>query len=272
MLYNVSEMSERLGDLRKPNGITKYTLQQLSDEIKEETKVYISPTQLGKYEDNEIEESMNVNNLLALAKFYGVTINFLLGFDEGATHEINDIHEKTGLEPDAIEVLLQKRAVFSNHKASRGQKEYYKRLNIKKELYTLSFLIKKSTIEDTEYVGLHSKFSPTTQLLLGLHDYLFSEYSSELSKYVLNAETGERVESPVPPTIVVDMYSKITHNTHTVPIKLEDLRQIHWGQIYSAIFRLDFYLNDKEGEYNNHVQNKHKGSGKANGKHNPTNQ
>ena len=76
LLYDTVKLSEKLEDLRKEK---KYTLKTLSKQIEEKTGVYISHSQLGKYENTEIAERININNLLAMAYFYDVSLEYLLG-------------------------------------------------------------------------------------------------------------------------------------------------------------------------------------------------
>ena len=79
ILYDKKVLSERIEDLRKGDGKKKYTLTTLSNDIEKKTGVSISHTQLGKYENVDLMERPNINYLLAIANFYNVSIDYLLG-------------------------------------------------------------------------------------------------------------------------------------------------------------------------------------------------
>ena len=87
-------IQERLKDLRVERGLT---LEQLSAETS------ISKSALGKYEADDFKD-ISPFSMVALAKFYGVSTDYLLGLTEQKNHpntELNALH----LGDDAIEVL-----------------------------------------------------------------------------------------------------------------------------------------------------------------------
>ena len=87
-------IQERLKDLRVERGLT---LEQLSAETG------ISKSALGKYEADDFKD-ISPFSMVALAKFYGVTTDYLLGLTEQKNHpntELDALH----LGDDAIEVL-----------------------------------------------------------------------------------------------------------------------------------------------------------------------
>ena len=87
-------IQERLKDLRVECGLT---LEQLSAETG------ISRSALGKYEADDFKD-ISPFSLVALAKFYGVSTDYLLGLTERKNHpstELDALH----LDDDAIEVL-----------------------------------------------------------------------------------------------------------------------------------------------------------------------
>ena len=87
-------IQERLKDLRVERGLT---LEQLSAETG------ISKSALGKYEADDFKD-ISPFSLVALAKFYGVSTDYLLGLTEQKNHpntELDALH----LGDDAIEVL-----------------------------------------------------------------------------------------------------------------------------------------------------------------------
>ena len=87
-------IQERLKDLRVERGLT---LEQLSAETN------ISKSALGKYEADDFKD-ISPFSMVALAKFYGVSTDYLLGLTEQKNHpntELDALH----LGDDAIEVL-----------------------------------------------------------------------------------------------------------------------------------------------------------------------
>lgn len=111
MGYDREKVAERLADLRSERGLS---LNKLSEAIKEKTGVYISGPQLQKYENTEriskgkvekITDIMNVENAIALADFYGVSYDYILGQSDARKRENHDIVEETGLSEKAIEKL-----------------------------------------------------------------------------------------------------------------------------------------------------------------------
>lgn len=87
-------IQERLKDLRVERGLT---LEQLSAETG------ISKSALGKYEADDFKD-ISPSSMVELAKFYGVSTDYLLGLTEQKNHpntELDALH----LGDDAIEVL-----------------------------------------------------------------------------------------------------------------------------------------------------------------------
>ena len=87
-------IQERLKDLRVERGLT---LEQLSAETS------ISKSALGKYEADDFKD-ISPFSMVALAKFYGVSTDYLLGLTEQKNHpntELDALH----LGDDAIEIL-----------------------------------------------------------------------------------------------------------------------------------------------------------------------
>lgn len=102
VLYNKVILAERLDDLRHNKDIS---LSDLSDEIKAKTEVYISGAQLGKYENTDSTDLINLNNLFALAKYYEVSIYHLLGMNECKEANNEEIHKRLGLDDEAIKSM-----------------------------------------------------------------------------------------------------------------------------------------------------------------------
>lgn len=76
--YNREITAKRLNELRKRNGET-ISFKKLSQEIKEKTDIYISAVQLNKYETIDKTDIMNVENLIAIADYYNISVDYVLG-------------------------------------------------------------------------------------------------------------------------------------------------------------------------------------------------
>lgn len=116
MAYNRQLVAERLEDLRKPGGKT-ISLRQLSKEIEKKTGVSISTTQLSKYENSDESNIMSVENMMAIADYYDVSYDYILGYSDTKKRENIDIHQQTGLSEKAIERLRS----FNNRNSKFNQ-------------------------------------------------------------------------------------------------------------------------------------------------------
>ena len=85
---------ERLKDLRTERGLT---LEQLSE------ATGISRAALGKYETDDFKD-ISPFSIAALAKFYGVSADYLMGLTEIKNHPNTEL-DALNLGDDAIEVL-----------------------------------------------------------------------------------------------------------------------------------------------------------------------
>lgn len=113
ILYDVIVLSERIEDLRKGDGKKKCTLTTLSNNIKKKTGVSISHTQLGKYENPDLIERPNINYLLAIASFYNVSIDYLLGKTNSKSRNYTDqmASSKFGLS----DLAMKKLSILNNN-------------------------------------------------------------------------------------------------------------------------------------------------------------
>lgn len=117
-MYDKTITAERLNDLRNPCGKRKYTLLQLSEEIEKKTGVRISHTQLSNYEDNDPinkdKDIMNLKNVIALADFYDVSVDYLIGTSNSKSNDITikTICDYTGLTEKSITVLKESQNLY----------------------------------------------------------------------------------------------------------------------------------------------------------------
>ncbi|TCT14543.1 hypothetical protein EDC18_10524 [Natranaerovirga pectinivora] len=104
-MYNRTHCAEILGDLRDEFKLKygkKPTFKELSKNIKEKTGVYISDTSLCDYENIDKEKDMSVKNMVALADYYGVSYDYLLGNSSSRERENININKKYGLSDRAL--------------------------------------------------------------------------------------------------------------------------------------------------------------------------
>ena len=87
-------IQERLKDLRVERGLT---LEQLAEQTG------LSKSALGKYEADDFKD-ISPFSIVTLAKFYGVSTDYLLGMTETKNHPDTDL-DALHLSDDAIEVL-----------------------------------------------------------------------------------------------------------------------------------------------------------------------
>ncbi len=93
-MFTTLTIQEKLKDLRVERNLT---LEELS------IKTGISKSALGNYESDETKEISHIN-IVTLAKFYGVTTDYLLGLTENrnpANTELSELH----LQDDTIDIL-----------------------------------------------------------------------------------------------------------------------------------------------------------------------
>lgn len=107
MKYNTDKLAENLNELRTQRKNGKLTYIQLAEEIFDTTGISISHSQLNKYESVGNTEAMSVNNLLALAEFHNVSIEYLLGIHDSKSTDVTDKHTATkfGLSDKSMERL-----------------------------------------------------------------------------------------------------------------------------------------------------------------------
>lgn len=107
LLYDSNISKERLEDLRKGDGKNSLTFNELSKGIEKITGVVISDSQLCKYENYKKDVQMNINNLLAISKYYGVSMEYILGLTETKSSDTTDqyISDNFGLSDKSIKRL-----------------------------------------------------------------------------------------------------------------------------------------------------------------------
>lgn len=110
---SIMEFAVRLADLRREEGRKLKTYKQMSDEIYQMTGTYISHTQLSKYVKMETGEVPliypKVNIVLAIAKYYDVSIEYLMGLSGTKKYSIEykEGDKLFGLSDEAMDTLVK---------------------------------------------------------------------------------------------------------------------------------------------------------------------
>ena len=102
MAFEKKIMAERLTDLRKERELT---FLELSKAIKEKLRVKISHSSLCDYEDSDKEKSMSLKNFIAIADFYEVPYDYLLGDLHSKEEKNIGISKAIGLSDDSIKAF-----------------------------------------------------------------------------------------------------------------------------------------------------------------------
>lgn len=146
-MINKPELGERLKDLRIAR---KLTIKEVCLQIE------MSQSLLSNYESGcgktEHYKSASLENIAKLAKFYGVTLDFLAGFTGAKTPAQQNIHEQTGLSANAVEKLLEWENI----------KQFWEggKTGLSPEISAINFIIEHAD----------------KGFLRALHNYLFARY------------------------------------------------------------------------------------------------
>lgn len=105
--YDLNMLSERIDGLRNDVKGKKDTQIELSKKIEEKTGVSISNTTLGKFENTKDLSGIKLINLIAIANYYEVSLDYLLGKTESKNPNITDqlISNKLSLSDESIKKL-----------------------------------------------------------------------------------------------------------------------------------------------------------------------
>lgn len=105
--YNLEMLSERIEGLRKDNNVKKDTQKELSKKIEMKTGIAISNTTLGKFENTKDLSGIKLINLIAIANYYEVSIDYLLGKTDSRSQCVTEqfISNKLNLSDNAIKKL-----------------------------------------------------------------------------------------------------------------------------------------------------------------------
>lgn len=105
--YDVNMLSERIEGLRKDMPQKKDSQIELSKKIEEKTGVFISNTTLSKFENTKELGGIKISNLIAIANYYEVSIDYLLGKTDSKSQNVTEqfISNKLSLSDKAIKKL-----------------------------------------------------------------------------------------------------------------------------------------------------------------------
>lgn len=214
------KFAQRFGDLKYELGREPKTFKEISQEIQKKTETCISAVQLSKYVnmvDNDLPVIYpKVNIIMAIAKYYNVSIEYLLDLSDTKRHEFKykkgdklfglsdeamDLlssmqrHKKTFLstksknfsENDFVNFLIVNFAVKFEHAVT----EYFfaeDEFNSYKELYMEDehnikdkYMYKETTVID-DYQALEQKLFLKKYILTQLVDQFLADLRCELTK------------------------------------------------------------------------------------------
>ena len=192
-------IQERLKDLRVEKGMT---LEQLSQQTK------IPASTLGSYESDDYKEIPH-RNIIELAKFYGVSTDYLLGMTENRQLDnisISDLHLS-----DAALSLLKDRKLNTLLLSELITHEQFRKLMLDLEIYV-------DGLADMQVKSLNLAVETGRKILLKRHNP--DEYNLQLN--VLKASHLELNEY---------FSHVIDDDMHTI---IRDIRNAHKGDIDSA--------------------------------------
>lgn len=183
----IEKTKERLNDLRNEKG---YILKQLSEELLKSQDISISHGMLGAYGETDREKksydstaSMSIDKFVALADFYKVPVDYLLGRIDSKVEENIPISKEIGLTDKSIENLKK---IFSSNNDDHG------RFSVKRSD------ILNDIISSPIFVHLIDSIAKAKEfiLLAGYYDYLSSIESYDLPdesakmNHISSSETG----------------------------------------------------------------------------------
>ena len=116
-------IQERLKDLRVERGLT---LEQLAE------ATGISKSALGKYESDDYKD-ISPYSIVELAKFYGVSTDYLMGVTETKNHPNTDLHD-LHLSDDMI-TLLKSGKINNRLLCEMAAHKHFQRLMVEMEIF-----------------------------------------------------------------------------------------------------------------------------------------
>ena len=184
--------AERLKDLRVERGLT---LKQLAEQTG------LSASALGSYEADDDKE-ISPSSVTALAKFYGVSTDYLLGMTETKNHPNTELHE-LGLSDEMIE-LLKSGKVNNRLLCEMATHEGFRRFLVDVEIFV-------DRIADMRVNDMNAILSATRQTILEKHDV------GEDDLYVRTLELAQVSEN--------DFFSHVIHDD--LDVIARDIRDRH---------------------------------------------
>lgn len=116
MKFDRVKIAERLQDLRP----LSMSLKRLSEEIEQKTGKRISHTMLHKYENTDLDDVMNIENLMALSSYYDVSFDYLLGVSDSKKRKNININQRIGLSDRSIDILENWTEIVHESKPVKG--------------------------------------------------------------------------------------------------------------------------------------------------------
>ena len=185
-------VQERLKDLRVERGLT---LEQLAE------ATGISKSALGKYESDDYKD-ISPYSIVELAKFYGVSTDYLMGVTETKNHPNTDLHD-LHLSDDMI-ALLKSGKINNRLLCEMAAHKDFQRLMVDMEIFV-------DRIADMRIAQMNLVLEATRQEVIRSHA------PGENDLYVRTLELGQVQES--------DFFSHTIHDD--LDSIVQDIRQAH---------------------------------------------
>lgn len=269
-----TSLATRLKKLRESKRLSH---EKLAKQLKDKQNITISKQTLINYEISHVDDyttkstagfGMNITYLWGIARFFGVTTDYLLGLKKAPIHEEEDICNRTGLSIEAVQKLLYVGAVHNKFTDAGGT-------SYDDQLQTLSFIIENGfgvTMPTNKEADVDGVIHPNrSKFLWEMYNYLFLKYhfkndgrDADMYTEAFKEHIGkDDYELPVlGEELMLDesaigiSSSRIKNGFATIYSK--DLNDMHLGKIIRALTDLKDTAETAEKEA-------------PNGKHNPTN-
>jgi transcriptional regulator with XRE-family HTH domain len=154
---DTNAMGKRLKELRSSRGISH---EKLAEDIKNKNLGKISSDSLKAYEvsdDNHSkagnQKGMTIKNLITLANYYDVSVDYILGIEKEKKNSIHYICTETGLSENAVENLMKYNPKYDKDRP---------------QLFEVSYNSLNALLENNDLMNLLNKISKHNTLEAGI--------------------------------------------------------------------------------------------------------
>lgn len=211
-MYNPEDTAEALKDLLSTahnNNGKKLSYKELSNEINKKTGVYISDASLCDYANGTKNKAMSIKNLVALADYFEVSFDFLIGRSINRKPENIDIGNRIGLSDSSIELLESfNESPNTNQKGENTTNGYIHLLDTllsNMEFYNLLMQLSllQSMKQDTQSEESIVSYSPEYK------QYIYPEQQAESNDFLQFEKLREKLYGKKSSIISDDQYQSL---------------------------------------------------------------